>query len=103
MLELAEKSVMVVRSKANGGQGTTAELSEGTLVFSAGRTGALEIVVREARIYAINDVRTMAQVSITGPKELQIFARRGALQFSYRGETEKIDEGAACRVILDPQ
>ena len=41
-------------------------------------------------------------MSVTGPKELRIYAQRGPLQFSYRGETETIAEGAAYRVILDP-
>jgi hypothetical protein len=48
------------------------------------------------------DARTIGQVSITGPKELLIHARRGALQFSYRGETRIIAEGESYRVILDP-
>ena len=43
----------------------------------------------------------IAQVSIVGPKELQIRARRGALQFAYAGETEKIAEGASYRIVLD--
>ena len=44
----------------------------------------------------------MAQVTIIGPKELQISARRGVLQFAYAGETEKIAEGASYRIVLDP-
>jgi hypothetical protein len=102
LLELAEESAAIVRSRANGTQGTEAELSKGTLVFSTSRADALEITAREARLRPITNARTAAQVSVTGPKELRIYARRGTLQFSYRGETETIAEGAAYRVILDP-
>jgi hypothetical protein len=102
MLELAEESAVIVRSRANGAQGTEAELSKGTLVFTTTRAAALEIAAREARIRPIADARTIAQVSLTGTKELRIYARRESLEFSYRGETETIAEGAAYRVILDP-
>ncbi len=102
MVDLAEESVMMVRSRTNGVQGTEAELSKGTVVFRAGRAAALEIVALEARVRPVMDSRTIAQVSVTGPKELRIYARRGPLQFSYRGEMATIAEGAAYRVILDP-
>ena len=102
MVDLAEESVMMVRSRANEAQGTEAELRKGTLVFGAARAAALEIAALEARVRPVTDARTIAQVSVTGSKELRIYARRGPLQFSYRGETETIAEGAAYRVILDP-
>jgi hypothetical protein len=102
MVDLAEESVMMVRSRANGVQGTEAELSKGTVVFRAARAAALEIAALEAQVHPVRDARTIAQVSVTGPKELRIYARRGPLQFSYRGEMATIAEGAAYRVILDP-
>ena len=102
MVDLAEESVMVLRSRANGVQGTEAELSKGTVVFRAARAAALEITALEARVCPITDARTIAQLSVAGPKELRIYARRGPLQFSYRGEMATIAEGAAYRVILDP-
>jgi hypothetical protein len=101
MLELAEDSAMIVRSKANGTHGAEAELTEGTLVFSTVGAAALEIASRDAQIRPAGDTRTLAQVSVAGPKELRIHARRGSLQFSYRGDTATIAEGAAYRVILD--
>jgi hypothetical protein len=102
MLELAEESVLIVRSRPSGAQGTEAELSKGALVFSAARADALEIAAQGARVRPLRDARTLAQVSITSAKELRIYGRRGSLQFSYRGETETIGEGAVYRVILDP-
>jgi hypothetical protein len=101
-LELAEESEMILRGATNGEQGAEAELNKGALAFRAARPGALEIVAREARVRPSTEAQTIAQVSVTGPKELRIYARRGSLQFSYRGETETIAEGESYRVILDP-
>ena len=101
-LDLGEESTVVVRGKENGAQGTEVELSRGTLLFSTMHAGALEITARGAHVGPIADARTAAQVSITGPKELCIYARRGSLQLSYREESETIAEGTAYRVILDP-
>lgn len=103
MLELAEESEMTVRSRANGAQGTDGELSKGTLVFRAEHAGALEVVARETRIRPMAEAQTIGQVSVMSPKELRIYARRGSLQISYRGEKETIAEGESYRVILDPQ
>lgn len=102
MLELAADSAAVMRSGTKGAQCMETELTRGTLMFSTTRAAALEVTARGANIQPATDARTIAQVSVTGPKELRIYARRGALRFSYRGETEMIVEGAAYRVILDP-
>jgi hypothetical protein len=102
MLQLAEESVVTVRSRTNGAQGTEAELDKGTLAFSTSRADALEIAALGARIRPTTSARTVAQVSVTGAKELGVYARLGSLQFSYREETETIAEGASYRVILDP-
>jgi hypothetical protein len=63
----------------------------------------MEVLADEAFIRPIADGPTVAQVTVLGPKELQITARRGALELSYRNETEKIAEGTSCRVLLDAQ
>jgi len=101
-LDLREESGATVHRRESGAPGTNVELSKGALLFSSERIAALEINAREARIRPAKDGRTVAQVSITGPKELCIFARRGSLEFSYHGEMETITEGAAYRVILNP-
>lgn len=101
-LELAEASVVSVRNPVDGTQGTEVELSEGTLAFSTGQAASLNVIAREASIRPSADTRTVAQITVTGPKELVIRARRGALQFSYRGETETLAEGKSYRVTLDP-
>jgi len=92
MLELAEKSAALVRHAGDGARGleAEAELVQGTLVFSAARAGELEIEAREARIRPAGNGRTGAQVSVIGPKELHIYARRGALLFSYRVRARRL-------------
>ena len=104
LLELAEKSAALVRHAGDGAQGleAEAELVHGTLVFSTAHASELEIEARQARIRPAGKGRTVAQVSIIGPKELHIYARRGALLFSYRGESKTINEGESYEVILDP-
>ena len=101
-LELAEASVILVQNPANGLQGMEVELDEGTLVFRSERVASLGVIAREATIRPSANTRTVWQITVTGPKELRVRARRGALQFSYRGETEMLAEGKPYRVILDP-
>jgi len=100
-LELIEESAMLIHGRTNGAQGAEAELSKGTLIFSTERAAALGITALGARVDPTADARTIAQITIAEPNELRIYARRGDLQFSYRGETETIAERSAFRVILD--
>jgi hypothetical protein len=100
-LDLAEESELLVRSTGSGAQKIDAELVKGTVAFSSEHQAGVEIVAREARMLPAAGARTIAQVSIIGPKELRIYARRGSLQFSYRGESEIVAEGKSYRVILD--
>ncbi len=86
--------------RAAGGLQT--ELLAGTVVLSSAQVSAMEILVTGAQIRPSADGPTVAQVTLAGPKELHILARRGALQFSYGGESEMIPEGASYRVVLDP-
>lgn len=82
--------------------GALADLTGGSLVLYSALASAMEIRAREARIRAAGDVPTVAQISVVGPKELRVTARRGALELTYRDETERIPEGASYRVLLDP-
>jgi hypothetical protein len=100
-LDLAEESVLLVRGTGNGVPEIAAELIKGTVAFSTAHPPAVEIIAREARMRAAAEARTIAQVSVIGPRELRIYARRGSLEFSYRGETEIVAEGKSYRVILD--
>lgn len=101
-LQLAAESEVIVKSRTNGVQGIEAELNRGTLAFSSSQPAAVEIVADEARVRPVREEPTIGQVTVIGPKELLLHARRGALQFSHRGETQTIAEGKSYRVILDP-
>lgn len=101
-LELAGESAASVRNPPNGAQGVEVELGKGTLVFSTARGVSLNVTALKASIRAATDIRTFTRITVTGTKELRICASRGALHFSYRGETETIAEGKCYRVILDP-
>lgn len=101
MLDLGEMAVATVRNPANGTKGMEAELDQGTLVFSTASAASLTVIAHEASIRAATDTTTVAHITVTGPKELHIVARRGGLQFSYRGETDALAEGKSYRVILD--
>jgi hypothetical protein len=73
--------------------GAQSRLQAGTVVFSTAKAAVMEILANGAFIRPVAVGPTLAQVTMVGPKELQISARRGALQFGYAGETEEIAEG----------
>ena len=100
LLYLPGRSGVTLHRLPNGAQ---AHLRTGGLLFSSARASAMEILANDAFIRPAGDVPTVAQVTLVGPKELQITARRGALEFSYHSETESIAEGASYRILLDPQ
>ena len=101
-LQLDAQSILTLRRPADAEDGMEANLASGTLVFSAARNGIIRVVANEASIRPANNAATVAHIRVVNPKELRIYARRGALEFSYHGENEVIAEGAAYRVLLDP-
>ncbi len=101
-LHLNEQTTLVVRSLASPGGDIEARLASGTLVFSAARTGNVVVAANDALIRRAASVPTTAHIRVVNPQELRIYAQRGALEFSYHGESEVIAEGTAYRVLLDP-
>ncbi len=99
LMYLAGQTNVTLRSATTG---ALADLAGGSLVFSSAQASAMEIRAREARIRPAGNVPTVAQISVVGPKELRVAVRRGALEITYRDETERIPEGASYRVVLDP-
>lgn len=100
MIYLAGGSSVTLGALASG---TQAMLRNGTAVVSAARSTAMEILANDATLRPLADVPTIAQITIIGPKELRIYARRGAMQFSYRAESATLAEGFSYRILLDPQ
>lgn len=82
--------------------GTIASLTSGRIVFSSAKAAAMDIEFAQAHIRPSSDQPTVAQISAVSPRELEVRAQRGALQFSYKGETEVIPEGSSYRILLDP-
>ena len=82
--------------------GTLAQLGSGTLVFSSVKVNAMDVEVAQAHIRPASDQPTVAQISVAGPKQIDVRATRGSLQFLYNGEYQIIPEGSAYRFVLDP-
>ena len=82
--------------------GTTASLTSGRIVFSSAKAAAMDIEFSQAHIRPTSDQPTVGQIAAFSPRELEVRAQRGALQFSYKGETGVIPEGASGRILLDP-
>jgi hypothetical protein len=101
-LQLDAQSILILRHPADTDDSIQADLACGTLVFSAARNGSISVVANDALIHPAAKVATLAHIRVVNSKELRIYAQRGALEFSYHGESEVIAEGAAYRVLLDP-
>jgi hypothetical protein len=101
-LQLDAQSTLVVQRAAGPEGGILAEVASGTLIFATASTGKIVVVADDALIRPAADVPTVAHIRVVNRKELHVHAQRGALEFSYHGETETIAEGAAYRVLLDP-
>ncbi len=99
ILYLPRSSGISLRQTPTGPQST---LFAGTVVVSMATESSFAVSADGALLRPSTKAATLAQVTLVGPKELQVFARRGSLQFSYNGESEQIPEGTAYRVILDP-
>ena len=96
-------SVATVRGNADVETQTfTAELAKGTAVMTSPAGAKSEICALGASIRAAQGGPLTVQVSVTGPKELRIYVRRGAALLMYHGETATIAEGSSYTVALDP-
>jgi hypothetical protein len=100
-LQLDTRSSVTLRRTAPAGT-VQAELGLGTLIFSAAQGSAISVLADDALLRPVGIASTMAHIRVVSPKELRIYAQRGALDFSYHGESAVIPEGSAYRVLLDP-
>ena len=98
-MELAPQSSVTMRQ---GDGGVMVELVAGGLVFSAGRNSGIAVLADDASIRPAGNEAVVTYVRIIDKKELRICAQRGAVELSYRGESEKIPEGKMVKVRLDP-
>ena len=100
-LQLSGQSSLVIRRGGDEGN-TFAELASGALVFSVAASGNMAVAADAALMRPAAKVATIARVRVLSGKELLVYAQRGALEFSYRGQRETMAEGQTYRVILDP-
>src|SRR5579859_1969413 len=77
--------------------GALVKLAAGTIVFSSAKAAAMDVEVAQAHIRPASDQPTVAQIAVAGPKAINVRAQRGSVQFSYRGETQLVQEGSAYR------
>ena len=77
------------------------DLMVGTIYFSAAGNDAVEVHAGEALLRPEKNQPTQAQITILSPKVLQITARHGGLNFSYREEFRNLPEGETYRIYLD--
>ncbi len=98
-LYLAGQSAVKLNSVPGG---TLAQLGGGTLVFSSAKAAAMDIEFAQAHIRPTSDQPTVAQISALNARMLSVSAKTGSVEFSYKGETETIPEGASYRILLDP-
>jgi hypothetical protein len=101
-LQLDARSFLTLRRPADAEDSVEGDLASGTLVFSAARNGSITVAANDAMTRPAATAATLAHIRVVNLKELRIYAQRGALEFSYHGESEVIPEGAAYRVLLDP-
>ena len=101
-LQLDAQSTLVVQRPARPEGGVLAEIASGILIFAAASTGKIVVAADDALIRPAARVPTIAHIRVVNRRELWVYAKRGALEFSYHGENETIADGARCRVLLDP-
>ena len=79
-----------------------ATLTGGTATFSTANSKAFALHVASAVIRPNSDQPTIGQVTVLNPKELIVRSTRGSLSISVEDDVREIPEGAAYRVVLDP-
>ena len=79
-----------------------ATLISGTATFSTANSRAFALRVASAVIRSSSDRPTIGRVSVLGAKELIVKSIRGSLRIAVEDDVREIPEGAAYRVVLDP-
>lgn len=80
----------------------SATLTFGSATFSTANSNAFALRVGSALIRPNSNQPTIGQVTILTPKELIIKSTRGSLRIAVEDDVREIPEGAAYRVVLDP-
>ncbi len=79
-----------------------ATLTLGSATFSTANSKAFALHVASAVIRPNSNQPTIGQVTVLNPKELIVKSTRGSLSIAVEDDVREIPEGAAYRVVLDP-
>ncbi len=79
-----------------------ATLTAGTATFSTANSKAFALHVASAIIRPNTDQPTIGKVTVLSAKELVVKSVRGSLQIAVEDDVREIPEGAAYRIVLDP-
>ena len=79
-----------------------ATLTFGSATFSTANSNAFALHVASAVIRPNTNQPTIGQVTLLNPKELIVKSARGSLSISVEDDVREIPEGAAYRIVLDP-
>jgi len=79
-----------------------ATLTLGSATFSTANSKAFALHVGSAVIRPGSNQPTIGQVTVLNPKELIVKSTRGSLTIAVEDDVREIPEGAAYRVVLDP-
>jgi len=82
--------------------GPAATLTLGSATFSTANSNAFVLHVASAVIRPNTDQPTIGRVTVLNPKELIVQSTRGSLTIAVQDDVREIPEGAAYRVVLDP-
>lgn len=96
---LANSSVATLAQEESG---PSATLTSGTATFSTANSKAFALHVASATIRPNTDQPTIGKVTILTAKELIVKSVRGSLQIALDDDVREIPEGAAYRIVLDP-
>ena len=91
-----------IATLAQGETGPSATLTTGTATFSTANLRAFALHVATAVVRPNTDQPTIGKITVLGPKELIVKSVRGSLQIAVEEDVREIPEGAAYRVVLDP-
>jgi len=98
-LLLSSSSIAMLAQEQTGPWAT---LTAGTATFSTANSKAFALHVATAVVRPNTDEPTVGRVTVLGPKELIVKSVRGSLQIAVEDDVREIPEGAAYRVVLDP-
>lgn len=83
------------------GNGASARLDGGTVIFSTGGAEEVDVRVSDVRVRPSTAQATYAQVTLVSPCEVVVTSQRGTLEVTAGAEAHIVQEATSYRVVLD--